>query len=184
MKNQMLIDAEASFVEKIPREEKGAYHRIKDAGMKVLYGKNAQGQSMLDDDGDGEFELEEGQDPIQIAVDGAIGLLRIMQKESKDRLQLSAMTYAGQSLLLDILDFMAQGGVVTIDAEALANATTLYAETLMPKLGLSPDKVKALTEQAQGVMGDQQKMAQYQQSQQQPSAPPPGAQRPTGLIGA
>lgn len=179
MKNQLLIDADASFTQKIPREIKGAYHRANDAGMKILFGKNAKGQSMLDDDGDGEFQLEEGQDPIKIAVDGAIGLIRILQEETKGKFQRDPLIYAGQSLLIDILDFMEQGGAITVDAATLDRATTLYTETLMEKLGITPEKVQAMTGEVQGVMGDRQKMAQFQ-SQQPPAQ---AAQPPTGLIG-
>lgn len=157
MNNEMIIKAEAAIDAKVPPKDKAAYDKIVLAGMKVIFSKDTHGPLMQG--------LKESQEPIKTAVEGVIGLLGILFKESRNTMPVGPMILAGQSLMMEVLDFMEQGGMIEVTPDVLGEATQLYIETLLPKIGMSPQKMQAIMSQAQGVMSDPQKMAQFKQSQ-------------------
>lgn len=157
MNNAMIIKAEAAIDAKVPTKDKQAYDKICLAGMKVMFSKETHGQLMQG--------LKESQEPLKTAVEGIIGILGILFKESRNTMPVGPMILAGQSLLMEGLDFMEQGGMIEVTPDVLAEATQLYIETLLPKIGMSPEKMQAIMAQAQGVMSDPEKMAQFKQSQ-------------------
>lgn len=157
MQNAMIIKAEAAIDRKVSAGDKTAYDKIVVAGMKVMFSKETHGQLLQG--------LEESDDKMKSAVEGVIGLLGILYKESRNTMPVGPMVLAGQSLLMEALDFMEQGNMIEVTPEMLGQATQSYIETLLPKLGITPEKMKSMMDQTQGVMSDPQKMAQYKQSQ-------------------
>ena len=157
MNNEMIIKAEAAVDAKVPPADKAAYDKIVLAGMKVMFSKETHGQLMQG--------LQQAEDKLTTAVEGIIGILGILFKESRNTMPVGPMILAGQSLLMEALDFMEQGQMIEVTPEVLGQATQSYIETLLPKLGMSAEKMKAIMAQAQGVMDDPQKMAQYKKSQ-------------------
>jgi hypothetical protein len=155
MKNQMIIKAEAAIDAKVSPADKQAYDRIVLAGMKVMFSKETHGELMAG--------LKESQEPLKTAVEGIVGLLGLLFKESRNTMPVGPMILAGQSLLMEGLDFMEQGGMIQVTPDMLAEATQLYIETLLPKIGMSPEKMREVLGKAQGVMSDPQKMAQFKQ---------------------
>ncbi len=75
------------------------------------------------------------------------------------------MILAGQSLMMEALDFMEEANMIEVTPDVLAEATQLYIETLLPKIGMTGDKMKAVMGKAQGVLNDPQKVAQFKQQQ-------------------
>lgn len=157
MQNPMIVKAEAAIDAKVSKADKAAYDKICLAGMKVMFSKETHGQLLQG--------LQESEDKLKTAIEGVIGLLGILYKESRNTMPVGPMILAGQSLMMEALDFMEQGGMVEVTPDLLAEATQSYIETLLPKLGVTPDKMQALMSQTQGVMSDPQKMAQYKQTQ-------------------
>ena len=157
MQNPMIVKAEAAIDAKVSKADKTAYDKIVMAGMKVMFSKDTHGQLLQG--------LQESEEKLKTAVEGVIGLLGILFKESKNTMPVGPMILAGQSLLMEGLDFMEQGGMIEVTPDVLGEATQLYIETLLPKIGLTPDKMQALMSEAQGVMSDPEKMAQYKKSQ-------------------
>lgn len=157
MQNPMIVKAEAAIDAKVSKTDKSAYDKIVLAGMKVMFSKETHGPLMQG--------LQESEDKLKTAIEGVIGLLGILYKESRNTMPVGPMILAGQSLMMEALDFMEQGGMVEVTPDMLAQATQSYIETLLPKLGVTPDRMQALMSQTQGVMSDPQKMAQYKQSQ-------------------
>lgn len=156
MQNPMIVKAEAAIDSKVPPKDKEAYDKIVLAGMKVLFSKETHAQLFNG--------LKESQDMMKSAVDGIIGILGVLFKESRNTMPVGPMILAGQSLLMEALDFMEQGGMIEMTPEALAQATQSYIETLLPMLGMTPEKMKGILAQTQGVMNDPQKMAAYKAS--------------------
>ena len=157
MQNEMIIKAEAAVDAKVPPADKAAYDKIVLAGMKVMFSKETHGQLVQG--------LQESQDKLKTAVEGIIGILGILYQESRNTMPPGPMILAGQSLMMEALDFMEQGGMLEVTPDVLGEATQMYIETLLPKLGMTPEKMQAVMAQAQGVMGDPQKMAQFKQAQ-------------------
>lgn len=157
MNNEMIIKAEAAIDAKVSPKDKAAYDRIVLAGMKVMFSKETHGQLVQG--------LKESPEPLKTAVEGIIGILGILFKESRNTMPVGPMILAGQSLLMEGLDFMEQGGMIEVTPDVLAEATQIYIETLLPKIGMSPEKMQAIMAQTQGVMSDPEKMAQFEQSQ-------------------
>lgn len=156
MQNEMIIKAEAAIDAKVPPKDKAAYDKIVLAGMKVMFSKETHGQLLQG--------LQESPE-MKTVVDGIIGILGILFQESRNTMPVGPMILAGQSLLMEGLDFMEQGGMIEVTPDLLAEATQLYIETLLPKLGMTPEKMAAIMSKAQGVMNDPQKLAQFKQAQ-------------------
>lgn len=157
MQNPMIIKAEAAVDAKVPPADKQSYDKIVLAGMKVLFSKETHAQMMKG--------VPEAPDKLQFAVEGIIGLLGILYKESRNTMPIGPMIFAGQSLLMEALDFMEQTGMIEVTPDTLSQATQSYIETLLPKLGLPADKMQAMLGQAQGIMNDPAKMAEFKKSQ-------------------
>jgi len=158
MNNEMIKKAEAAIDAKVPPADKQAYDRIVLAGMKVMFSKETHGELLKG--------LMEADDPMKTAVEGIIGIIGILFKESKNTMPVGPMIFAGQSLLMEALDFMEQGGMIEVTPEMLSTATRTYLETLLPKIGLTPDKMQAIMGKTQAVMNDPQKLAAFKQQAQ------------------
>lgn len=157
MQNEMIIKAEAAIDAKVSPKDKEAYDKIVLAGMKVMFEDEAMHAQLLQG-------LRDAQDPMQAAVEGVIGILGLLFQKSRNTMPVGPMILAGQSLMMEGLDFMEETGMIEVTPDLLAQATQSYIETLLPKLGMTPEKMKGILAQAQGVMGDPQKMAAYKQS--------------------
>jgi len=165
MQNPMIVKAEAAIDAKVSPTDKQAYDKIVLAGMKVLFSKETHKEL---------FEgLEQAEDKMTMAVEGIIGLLGMLFKESRNTMPLGPMILAGQSLLMEGLDFMEQAGMIEVTPDVLAEVTQKYVETLLPNIGLPADKMQAALGQLQGVMNNPEQMAEYNQSTgSAPTAPP------------
>lgn len=156
MQNPLIIKAEAAVDAKVSPADKEAYDKIVLAGMKVMFSKETHGQLVQG--------FKEAGDPLTAIVEGIIAIIGILFKESRGTMPPGPMVLAGQSLLMEALDFMDESGMIEVDEQMLGDATQKYIETLLPKIGLTPDKMQAVLGKAQGIMGDPQKMAAYKQS--------------------
>jgi hypothetical protein len=157
MQNEMIKKAEAAIDAKVPPADKAAYDKIVLAGMKVMFEDKQMHAQLMEG-------LQQSPD-VKTVVDGVIGILGILFKESRNTMPVGPMILAGQSLLMEALDFMEEGGMIEVTPDMLGEATQLYIETLLPMIGMTPEKMKAIMAKAQGVMSDPQKMAQFKQSQ-------------------
>lgn len=157
MKNQLLAQAEATIEKAVPPDMKNAYDRIMVAGMKVLFSEKTHGALIA--------RLKDSEDPLSDTGKGAVGLIMTLYKESKGTMPVGAMIPAGMVLMLNALDYLDGAGVVAIDKPEIDIATEVFIDTLMPQMGLTPEKMEEMTGSVQGVMADQEKMSQYQGAQ-------------------
>lgn len=157
MNNEMIIKAEAAIDAKVPAADKAAYDKIVLAGMKVMFEDDQMHAQLLQG-------LKEAPE-VKTVVDGIIGILGVLFQESRNTMPPGPMILAGQSLMMEALDFMEEGGMIEVTPDVLGEATQLYIETLLPKLGMTPEKMQAIMSKAQGVMSDPAKLAQFKQAQ-------------------
>jgi hypothetical protein len=152
MQNPLIIKAEAAIDAKVSPSDKEAYDRIVLAGKKVMFSKETHGQLVQG--------FNEADDKLTTLVEGVIALIGILFQQSKGTMPPGPMILAGQSLLMEALDFMEEAQMIEVDEQMLGEATQKYIETLLPKIGLTPDKMQAALEKAKGVMSDPSKIAQ------------------------
>ena len=152
LKNPLLKQAQTKIESGV--QDRDAYNRIVQAGTKVIYDKATFTELSK--------EIRQAQDPVTEIAEGMIGILGILYKQSRKTMPIPAMVTAGMSLLLDALDFAEQAGLVKIDKAQLNKATTHYLNSLLPKFGLTPDKIDATLGQLGGTIKDPAKMAQIQ----------------------
>ena len=152
LKNPLLKQAQTKIESGV--QDRDAYNRIVQAGTKVIYDKATFTELSK--------EIRQAQDPVTEIAEGMIGILGILYKQSRKTMPIPAMVTAGMSLLLDALDFAEQAGLVKIDKAQLNKATTHYLNSLLPKFGLTPDKIDATLGQLGGTIKAPAKMAQIQ----------------------
>ena len=152
LKNPLLKQAQTKIESGV--QDRDAYNRIVQAGTKVIYDKATFAELAK--------EIRQAQDPVTEIAEGMIGILGILYKQSRKTMPIPAMVMAGMSLLLDALDFAEQAGLVKIDKAELNKATTHYLNSLLPKFGLTPEKIDATLGQLGGTIKDPAKMAQIQ----------------------
>ena len=152
LKNPLLKQAQTKIESGV--QDRDAYNRIVQAGTKVIYDKATFSELSK--------AIRQAQDPVTEIAEGMIGILGILYKQSRKTMPIPAMVTAGMSLLLDALDFAEQAGLVKIDKAQLNKATTHYLNSLLPKFGLTPDKIDATLGQLGGTIKDPAKMAQIQ----------------------
>lgn len=119
--------------------------------------------------------LKDSQNVVDDCVKGAIGLVGSLRRAAKGVMPTDAMIPAGMTLALEALDFAERIGKLKVDRSVIDQATQLYVETLMPKLGITPAKLAQVTAQVHGVMSDPDKMAKLHGIGNAPAAPQPGA---------
>jgi len=158
MNNPDLQAAQAAIDKAVKPADRQAYDRIVVAGMKVMFSKQTHNQIFQG--------LEGAQDPVALTAEGAAGLMLMLREQSRNTMPMGPMIMAGQSLLLEALDFIEQGGLaqIKVDKAVIAQATQHYIETILPKIGMTPEKMQATIGQTQGVMNDPKKMAAFKQS--------------------
>lgn len=156
MQNKMIIQAEASVDAKVPPAQKVNYQKIVLAGKKVMFSKDLNAKLVAG--------MQDVPDPVQTLVDGVIGVLGLLFKESRNTMPVGPMILAGQSLLMEAMDFLEQAGMLEVTPDLISQVTKTYIETFLPKIGMDSNKMAGVLDKAQGVMNDPQKMAQYQAS--------------------
>ncbi|MBP8190374.1 MAG: hypothetical protein KAX73_00910 [Aquabacterium sp.] len=151
LKNELLQQAQTT-VEKTVKD-RAAYDKIVAAGTKVIYDKETFSELIKG--------IETSNDPVLEVADGIVGVLGVLYKQSRKTMPLTPMISAGMTLLIDALDFLEQAGMATIDKETLGKATTMYMNSLLSKMGLTPDKMEGMLSQVRATMSDPEKMKQF-----------------------
>jgi hypothetical protein len=151
LKNELLQQAQTT-VEKTVKD-RAAYDKIVAAGTKVIYDKETFSELIKG--------IETSNDPVLEVADGIVGVLGVLYKQSRKTMPLTPMISAGMTLLIDALDFLEQAGMATIDKETLGKATTMYMNSLLSKMGLTPEKMQGMLSQVRSTMEDPEKMKQF-----------------------
>ena len=147
--NALISQAEKKVESEVPADMKDAYSRIVVAGMTLAM--NGGPKSLL-------ASLKQSKNPMNDVVKGAIGILGIARKQSSGQMPVRAMIPAGMTLVLHGLDFAEKVGVMKVGKEEIAQAAQLYADTILPLMGATKQKLAALGKNVHGAMQDPAKM--------------------------
>lgn len=157
LQNSLIRQAEAQVEQRLKEGVREPYQKIVVAGMK--YAMKGGPESLL-------AKLKDSQDPITDAVKGAIGVVGLLRRAAKGAMPVDALVPAAMTLALQALDFLEKAGVMKIGKAELDQATQLFVETIMPLLGVTPDKMQQITGKVTDIMQDPEKMRQLQMPQQ------------------
>jgi hypothetical protein len=154
--NQLIQQAKAKIDQAVKPDQQDAYQRIVAAGMKVMYSREMNQQLLAG--------LNDAPDRLTATADGIIGILGLLFKQSRNTMPVAPMIMAGQALLLDALDFLEQAQMVEVTSDSLAKCTQHYLDTLLPKLGMTPERMQTVLNSTQGVVNDPAKVGEFKKS--------------------
>lgn len=130
MKNQLLAATEAKIESNLFGQNRQDYFKVVNAGMKAaLHGGP---NSLL-------AKLKDSKNPLHDCVVGAINLVGILRKQSRNTMPVKAAIAGATTLMLHALDFAEAAGMVQVDKAQLDQATKLLANTLMQRFGVTPN---------------------------------------------
>jgi hypothetical protein len=162
--NSLVKQVEAQIEQRLRAGVRESYMKIVIAGMK--FALNGGEKSIL-------AQLKGSENVVEDVVKGAIGLVGVLRRSAKGAMPVDAMIPAAMTLMLEALDYAERAGMLQIDKAVIDEATQLFIETLLPRLGMTPQKLGEMTSRVHQVMQDPEKMAKLHGIGQQPQ---PGAQ--------
>jgi len=165
--NKLLEQTRQKILESVqPQELTQAIEKVVEAGKKILYSPKTRDMVMQELQTEGDIE-----DVIGSGVAKLTGLVYV---EYKKTLPMEVLMPVSMLLMLEVLDFLEQGGKIQVNNDTLAETTQATASAMLQLLGVTPEKLEEYTQQAQG--GASQGA--------QGAMPAAGAQQPaSGLIG-
>ena len=157
MMNSAMIPAlqkvETAIEKSVKPEMQEAYQKIVTAGMKMAFSKEANGAIVEG--------LDKSKTPIKDIAIGAVGMLLLMHKQSKGTMPQDAMVPAGMTLVLHGLDYYGKTSKAPVGNNEVDEATQIYMDALLPKLGITQDMLQKTSSQVQGVMQNPEQMQKY-----------------------
>lgn len=157
MRNPLLSQTEQAVEAKVPPDQEQYVARIVTAGMTAAMSPQSHSQIFQG--------LDKSQDKVHDVALGTVGLMLILSKQSKDTMPKTPMLYAGLILMLHGLDYLEQTMGVTIGKAELDKATQTFMPVMQEKLGLTPDKLKSMSDNAHKNLQNPAFVQKYKQSQ-------------------
>lgn len=168
---------------KIPPQYRVAVQQIVLAGMKVMFSAQTHHLMLNSIAGD--------TDPAHAVGMGVTQLITLLYRESKGTMPIPAIAPAAILLCCEALDFMEKSGIVKVTPAIMDSTTQVVIGYLMQKVGLTPQKMSQIAQQAAQGHPGVAPIAPQQQQQQQPAAPAapqpapapsPAPAQPQGLV--
>ena len=149
-RNSLIKQVIAQIEQRLRAGVREPYQKIVVAGEK--YAANGDDKSLL-------AQLKDSEDVVKDCVEGAIGLVGVLRRAAKGAMPGDAMALAAFTLTLEALDFAERIGKIQIDKAVIDEVTQRFVDTLLPRLGLTPQKLGEMASRVQGVMADPDRMA-------------------------
>lgn len=157
MRNPLLAKTEQAIEAKVPADLEQYVSRIVTAGITAAFSPQSHGQIFQG--------LDQSVDKVHDIAMGTVGLMLILSKQSKDTMPKAPMLYAGLILMLHGLDYLEQTMQIPIGNDEIAKATQIFMPVMQEKLGLTHDKLKAMSDTAHKHLQNPTFMQKYKQSQ-------------------
>lgn len=152
-RNTLVKQVEAQIEQRLRAGVRDNYMKIVVAGMKAAM--SGGDKSIL-------AQMRGSKDVVRDAVEGAIGLVGTLRRAAKGVMPVDALIPAAMTLMLEALDYAERVGMITLGKDTIDQATQLFIETLLPRLGMTPQKLGQVTSQVHQVMQDPERMAKLQ----------------------
>ncbi len=155
--NQILETTRQQILESVkPPQLTQAIEKVVEAGKKILYSPDTREMVLQELQSDGEMQ--------DVIGSGVAKLTGLVYSEYKKTLPMEVLMPVCMLLMIEVLDFLEQGGKVQVTNEFLAEVTQSTASAMLQLLGVTPEKLEEYTQQAQG--GASPQAAQPQQPAQ------------------
>jgi hypothetical protein len=163
--NPMLEQAEQGIQSKVPQNLQAGLQKVIHAGLTIMYSpKLAQQRNQ---------RLAQTTDPAKDAGEGSARLVLNLYQQSNKTMPPELVVPAAMIFAFEYLDLIAKAGKAQITPDVIAKTTQAVADSVLPMMGITKDKLAAL-------------IAQSQQGGAQPAAGAPAAPTapaPAGIIG-
>lgn len=151
--NSIVKQVETKIESQLPDGVRANVQKIVVAGLKYAMKDGADG--LLG-------HLKGSQDPVGDIVKGVIAIIGLLRKAARGAMPQNAMIPAAFILVLQGLDFAERAGILKVTNEEVNTATKLFANTLLPHLGVTPEKMGQMAGTATQIMNDPMKAGQMQ----------------------
>lgn len=156
MTNSVCQQAEQKIEAGVPPKQRANWLKIVTSGMKVALQSGGHGLMS---------QLHDSQDPIGDVVKGAIGIVGILRRQSQGTMPVEAMIPATMTLILQGLNYVEKSGIQQITADDVDKATHMFVEDIMPRLGVTHQKVEQMLSQTNAMAENPAKRAQLEAMQ-------------------
>lgn len=151
--NSIVKQVETRIIAQLPDAIRKNVEKIVIAGLKYAMKDGAAG--LLG-------HLKGSQDPVSDIVKGVIAIIGLLRKAARGAMPQNAMIPAAFILVMQGLDFAERAGILKVTNEEVKQATRLFADTLLPHLGVTPEKMGQMAQTATQIMNDPMKAGQMQ----------------------
>ena len=136
----MLNKIQSQVEAKLSPGDHAAYRKIVVAGMKVMFDDATFGEVMR------QFNPER---PAASLANGIIGLGVLLFRKSKNTMPIAPAIAGLNTLMLHAIDFLDKAGKLRATPELVGEATSIYLETIMTKMGMTKEKMAGIIQQTQ-----------------------------------
>lgn len=145
--DQLIANVQDRVRNSIPAQFRVAVQKIVLAGTKIMYDPQTHHLMVQ--------AIQSDNDPAHAVGMGVTQLVTLMYQQSKGSMPAPAIIPAAILLVCEALDFCEQAKLFPVDNDVVSNAVQVTVAYLMQKMGLTPEKVSALAQQAAGKGGGQ-----------------------------
>lgn len=131
-----------------PQQLTQSIEKVVEAGKKILYSPKTRDLILQELQSDGNIE--------DIIGSGVAKLTGLVYQEYKKTLPMEVLMPVNMLLMLEVMDFLEQGGKLEVNNDTLAQTTQATASAMLQLLGITPEKLQEYTQQAQGAQPAQQ----------------------------
>lgn len=129
----LLQDAEQRIEAQLTPETQQNYLKIVVAGQRAALGGGPNGMMA---------KFAKNPDPVAACATGAVALVFILKGQAQGVMPMKALVPAGMTLMIKALDFIDKAGIAAVGNNELVRATTIYRDTLLKKIGVTPQMIQ------------------------------------------
>lgn len=149
LNNKILKATEAQIEANLTPDTRRDYLKIVIAGQRYVMHNGRNGLLA---------SLKDRPDPIRDCVRGAVNIVSFLRRLSRGTMPVQAMVPAAMSLMLQGLDFVDKAGIVAIGRDELVRATRLFIDDICKAAGVTPEKLRQISQATTAVMNDPGRM--------------------------
>lgn len=140
--NQLLEQTRQQILSSVkPQQLTQSIEKVVEAGKKILYSPKTRDLVLQELQSDGDIE--------DIIGSGVAKLTGMVYAEYKKTLPMEVLMPVNMLLMLEVMDFLEQGGKLEVNNDTLAQTTQATASAMLQLLGITPEKLQEYTQQAQ-----------------------------------
>lgn len=173
LRNKLLMATEQKIESSLLEDTRAAYDKIIVAGMKVGLADGREGILA---------GLVKSKDPLKDSARGAINIVLLLRKQSRDTMPAKAIPPAAMTLMLQALDFADRAGIVKIGPKQLTQATRHFTNYIFECFKITLPMLQKMGVRTNQLMNDPTSMEKI--GRRAGLVKVPEASTPSGIINA